>query len=423
MEKIITVCLDNGLRIVLMPMKHVKSATIAVTIKVGSRCETKSTNGISHFQEHILLRGGKKYPDQESLGEAADRLGAEQNAETDEETTVYYLELLGSQIEEGLDILSDMVLHAKLNKDDIEQERKVIIEEINRFLDTPEDLAEDNWQSLIFGDQPLGRNILGTIENIKKFKREDFLKHRRRFYTPKNTVISIAGNYPTNIINLVEKYFIFSRNINPKRIWPSFNRKVARQGAIGVLEQDINQAQIMLGVLAPSLTEGATATRFLSKILGSGFGSRLSVKVRTKKGLAYSVGNFYEGFYDAGTFCAYAGTSVSKVEEVIKIIVNEYKDVYKNGVTQDELSKVKGMSISTKIRGYESTFHRAIFAGYQEIMFDEVDTLQDSLNSIKKVTLENINKVAREILVPENYTLYVVGPFSDVSRFEDILKS
>lgn len=415
--------LGNGLRLVVSPMLGTEAVTVMIFVRAGSRCETPAENGIAHFEEHMFFKGAKKYPDTKAVAGTADNLGAEQNAYTSQEEVVYYLKCAGSQVEVAFDLLSDMLIYSKFDPEEIKRESGVILAERNGNIDKPQRRVGNEWTMLIFGDQPLGRMIIGSVENINRFGREDFIAYKRRLYLPGNMVVAVAGKaVEDNILRLTEKYFPLPEKPVSESVWPAFRADLARRKAVAIINKDSAQAHLVLGVLAPPDNSPQTnAVMLLSAILGSGMSSRLCLSVRERQGLAYYVYNNYARLTDAGYFAARAGVEITAMETAVRAIVSEYRDVYENGVTAAELAKVKNMLEGKVALSLEGSSTVATHCGKRELLCGKIPTPEEMLGGLRAVTLAEVHEAARSILAPENLAMAIVGPFDDEAKLESLL--
>lgn len=413
--------LANGIRVLLTPMDGTEAVTAMIMVKAGSRCECRETNGLAHFQEHMFFKGGKKYPSTKAVAVAADSIGAEYNAYTSEQEVAYYMRCAGSQLEKALDILSDMLFETQFKQEDIERERGVILEEVNRKLDNPGRQVWTDWQELIFGNQPLGRPILGPPENIREFDSQYFRIYRTRFYTTDRIVVSIAGKISDKIMKLVEKYFT-SQPPSVGSNWDRFDFTISAKGAVNVRFKDTAQAHLVLGTLAPAdKNRFAPATSLLSAVLGEGMSSRLFLTVRERQGLCYTIGSLYDKCTDAGFFATYAGVTLEKIQQAIASVIAEYGKIYEQGATKRELKKVKGMIEGEFALGLEDSMSMARFFGKQELLHDAVESPREMLDKLQAVTLEDVHSVARTILNPSALCLTVIGPYKNKADFAELL--
>lgn len=415
--------LSSGLRLVVSPMAGTSAATVMIFVRAGSRCETPRENGLAHFQEHMFFKGAKKYPNTKAVAEAADNIGADQNAYTDSEEVAYYIQCSGAKVEVAFDVLSDMMLHAKFDPEEIERESSVIVAELKDGVDDPQRHVSNEWGRLIFGEQPIGRFIVGSEKNIRAFRRDDFVSYKNRLYLPDNIVIAVAGNVEEDhILQLTEKYFPLEKKPAVENVWPAFRVDLARQKAVSVITKDSNQAHFILGTLAPPENNPQeNATKLLSAVLGNGMSSRLFLSVRERQGLAYYVYNTYQPKTDAGYFAAGAGVDPTAAEQAVRTIVSEYRKVYEHGVTAVELEKVKNMIEGSDALSLEGSITVAMYCGKQEVLHGSILLPEDNMKNLRAVTLVEVHEAARSILAPENLAMVIVGPHQDEAKLESLL--
>ncbi len=413
--------LENGIRVLLTPMEGTEAVTAMILVKAGSRCENEMINGLAHFQEHMFFKGGKKYPSTKAVAVAADSMGAEQNAYTSHQETAYFMQCAGSHLEKALDILSDMLFETKFKQEDIERERGVILEEINRILDSPGRQIWDDWQNLIFGNQPLGWPILGPPDNIRKFNQGSFVSYMSSFYSADRIIISIAGKIDGQALKMAEKYF-GGRKLPAGNEWQPFSFSAVEEKPVYLRSKDTAQAHFILGVQAPAEKEETVpATRLLSAALGGGMSSRLFLSIREKQGLCYSVGSAYQGFSDAGWLGIYAGVTLDKIKQAVTGTLKECKKVANHGITKKELKKVKAMVEGQFALGLEDSQSVARFFGNQEVLYSEIKSPREILDQFQAVTMDDISNVAGEILDPRDLRLTIIGPYKDSSEFAELL--
>lgn len=412
--------LKNGIRVLLTPMAGTEAVTAMILVKAGSRCENAATNGLAHFQEHMFFKGGKKYPGTKAVAVAADSMGAEYNAFTSNQEVGYYMQCAGSRLEKVLDILSDMLFETQFKQEDVEKERGVVLEEINRKLDDPGHQIWTDWRELLFGDQPLGWPILGPPDNIRKFNSKDFLRYRKLFYATDRIVVSIAGKIDGKTLKLAEQYFGAQKSSAGDE-WKSFDSRFCTNN-VWLRTKDTAQAHFILGALAPAdKNEFSPATRLLSAILGEGMSSRLFLSVRERQGLCYSVGTHYEKTTDAGSFAVYAGVTLEKILQAVASVTKECGKIVNRGVTKAELKKVKGMLEGNFALGLEDSKSMAMFFGKQELLHNQIESPREVLDKLQAVTLNDVHNIAREILNPARLCIAVIGPYEKKPDFAELL--
>ncbi|MCD6550056.1 insulinase family protein [bacterium] len=412
----------NGLRVISVPMQNTRAVTVLVMVGAGTKYETKDTNGISHFLEHMFFKGTKKRPNTLKVAETLDRIGGEYNAFTSKEFTGYWAKVECSHLDLALDWVSDILLNSQFKEKEIEKEKGVIIEEFNMYLDTPIALIGDLWEKLLYGDQPAGWMTLGRKENILRFRRKDFIRYLKTHYSSKNTVICVAGNLDSaDVEKKVRKYFSKIQDIQPSSK-PSVVEKQTVPNSL-VYFKETDQTHIALGVRGYSLFHKERfAQILLAKILGGFMSSRLFISVREKRGLAYYIRTVSESTTDTGYLVTFAGIDNRNVGEAIKIILKEYNDLKRKRISNSELKKAKDNLRGSILLSLESSDVQASFYATQEILTGKVLTPEEKIDQLEKVTPKDIQKVARAIFKPENLNLVLIGPFREKQRFNNLLK-
>ena len=305
--------LENGLRIITVPVKNTKTVTALALVGTGSKYETKNINGISHFLEHMLFKGTKKRPNTLKLIEPLDKIGGEYNAFTSQDYTGYYAKVDSTHLDTALDWVSDIYKNSKLEQEEIDRERGTILQELNMYLDTPQRYVQDLWLELLYGDQPAGWRVIGTKETIQSFNRDDFLDYIKNHYSSKNTIVVLAGNIShEDGVDKVKKYFSNIENIDPK----GKQEVLEEQNEPKVLVQykDTDQTHINLGVRTYDIfNPDKYPLGLLANILGGNMSSRLFISVRERQGLAYYVGTGNETDQDTGFLMTRSGVDNNKV--------------------------------------------------------------------------------------------------------------
>ena len=414
--------LDNGLRIILAPLKESLSATVMVFVEAGSKYETKETNGISHFLEHMCFKGTKNRPSQIQIANELDELGAVYNAFTSLEYTGYFIKVRNAHLEKALDIVSDIYLNQLFNEEEITKEKGVIIEEINYNQDTPTRNIWDIYLSLLYGDQPAGWDIAGTVENIKSFTRDTFVQYHKEHYVAKGTVVVIAGNFnESETIEKIKEYFSgISQTDKYSKI-----KIIDEQNkpAVSLKYKELDQTHLILGIRNPYnvFSEEKYALDILAEVLGGGFSSRLWQRIREKMGVAYYIGAGADLYTDHGYLAINSGVDNKRVEEVIKAVIEELKGI--EGTLDDkEIERAKEHLMGNMILGLETSNQWSGFYAGQEVMTREILKPEEIIEKFKKVSKEDIQKIAREIFSDKNLNLALTGPFKEKEKFEQILK-
>jgi predicted Zn-dependent peptidase len=405
--------LPGGLRVVTETMPTVRSVAFGIWAGVGSRDESAEEAGASHFLEHLLFKGTPKRTALE-MSSLMDAVGGEMNAFTAKEYTCYYARVLDSDLPLAIDIVSDMVTSSLIESQDVEAERGVILEEIAMHDDDPTDAVHDEFAAALFGDSPLGRPILGTVESIGALRQDRITGYYRGRYVAHNLVVSAAGNIDHDeVVRLVEQAFEGSRAEAGRA--PSRPR-IGGPGALpnpGVrsIDRPTEQANLILGTVGITRTdERRFALGVLNAALGGGMSSRLFQEIREQRGLAYSVYSYNSQYADTGTFGVYAGCLPAKIDEVLEICRDEVAKVAEHGITAEELERGKGQLRGSFVLGLEDTGSRMSRIGKSELVYDTLLSVDDILRRIEAVTLDDVREIGREVL-GRPMTLSVIGPF------------
>ncbi len=412
----------NGLRVVTVPMKDNPTVTVLVLVGTGSDYETKELGGISHFLEHMCFKGTTKRSNAQAIAHELDALGCQYNAFTDHEMTGYYAKSDAKNFKKIFDVISDIYLNSTFPEAEIEKEKGVIVEEINMYEDMPSRHVQDLFQEALYGDQPAGRNIAGTKDNVRAMTRADFIKYKKTHYVAEGTVIVVAGSVSSaDVYKEAAKHF---GNVHTGKKGNKV-KTIDKQQTPNVLlkHKETDQTHFVLGVRTFPLKDKRNATlSVLASILGAGMSSRLFIKLREEMGVAYYVRAYNDPSLDRGSLQISAGVNNARCEEVIKEILKECTLLAKDGVTEGELSKVKSMLIGNTKLSLEATDDIANFYGSQELLKKEIKTLEEKIKDINKVTKEDIKKMANLIWKNSNLNLALIGPLKDKAPLLQILK-
>lgn len=416
--------LSSGLKVLIVPMPSLESVTTTVWVKTGSRNEDPKVAGISHFLEHMVFKGSEKRPSAREISAAVDAMGGEFNAATSKEWTNFYIKAGKENLETSMDILSDMVLNPLMKEEEIEREKGTIVQEIRMYEDTPMMHIGDVFEGLIFGGNQLGMDTAGSEKTVRGIKREDFVAYRKAHYHPKDMLVTISGGIDEDkALELAEKYFKLSAFKGESYKSQTFKSK-QQEPKFLLQSKKCEQAHLVLGFTAEGRGyEGRFAQGLLSAILGGGMSSRMFIEVRERRGLAYSVHTSAERFQEVGYIGTYAGVNVSKVDEAIKVILDEHYKIA-NGkfpVTAREFEKTKGYLKGGLALALENTRDVGVFFGEQELFLGEALTPEEIYKDIDKVTLEDIQNEAKKLFVPERLNLAIIGPFKDKEKFIQLL--
>ena len=405
----------NGLKIALCPMSHTRSISIGVFVGVGAANENKSRSGIAHFTEHMLFKGTKRRTAFDIANEM-ESVGAVINAFTARHMTCYYTISIDEHKELCMDILSDIFFNSQLLDEEIDRERKVILEEISRDEDDPEDVCTEGLASVFYGDSSMGRPILGSRENVQGFKSEDIKSFISDFYLPNNTVISISGHFEVDeIISLVDKFF--ASNFSEAKEYEAPG-KCLTHSALFKRTKDIEQANIAFGFPSYNfMNEKRDVVSLISNIFGGGMSSRLFQNVREKQGLAYDVYSIVSADVHNGAFCIYVGTNPTNTKQVSVAIKGEIDKLIANGITKEEFNKGVTQLKTNLVLGSESASSLMRANGRNMIMIGEMFDVNARLDAISKLTLDDVNEAIKYIFNYEKVSASYVGPENDVDVF------
>ncbi len=408
--------LPGGLRIISEAMPTVRSVAFGIWVGVGSRDETPRLAGTSHYLEHLLFKGTDRR-DALEIAAVMDAVGGEMNAFTSKEYTCYYARMLDQDLPLAVDVVADMVTSARIAEEDVESERGVILEEIAMHDDDPGDVVHDAFAAAVFGDSPLGRPVIGTVESISTMTRSAIAGYYRRRYQPPSIVVAAAGNLDhARLVRLVRSAFRAGAAAggDAEPDGPRVGgRGPAYRPGVSVTRRPTEQANLVLGTRGLSRTDDRRfALGVLNGALGGGMSSRLFQEIREKRGLAYSVYSYASQFADTGLFGIYAGCQPGRVDEVLKICREQLDQVVETGITEDELIRGKGQLRGGLVLGLEDTGARMSRLGKSEMSYGELLGVDDLLGRIDAVTLDDVRVVAREVL-GGRLALSVIGPFDD----------
>ncbi len=416
--------LPNGVRVIIVPVLGVESATTLVMYGAGSRYEEKKLNGISHFLEHMAFKGTTNRPSAREISGLIDGIGAEFNAFTGKEYTGYYIKSATEHVTLCLDVLSDMLKNLLLDPEEIEREKGVIIEEINLYEDTPVRKIGDIYETLLYGDTPLGMDTGGEPEIIRSIQRDDFVDYMGSLYSAHNMTVVVAGNVHLEAMHKeIEKYFGDVKKFKVKE-YEKYKEK--QTGPIVMLKhKNTEQAHFALGVRTVGLHDKKDRypLELLASILGGGMSSRLFYEIRERRGISYYARTSSDHYLDVGYMATYVGADPKRIDEAIQVVLDEYAKVTVKGeITEEELKKAKEYTKGHFVLELEDTRSAAIMYASQEILQEELHNPHDVIERIEKVKLEDIERVAKTYLDTKALSLAVIGNFQDKSRFEKLLK-
>ena len=417
--------LPSGLRIVTEEVSTSRSAAVGIWANVGSRDEVKSVAGASHFLEHLLFKGTKTRTALE-ISSAIEAVGGEMNAFTGQEYTCFYARVIDTDLPLAVDVVTDLIASSTFTAADVDSERKVVLSEIAVRDDDPSDYIHELYLDTYYGDSPVGRSILGTVDSINKMPRNSIYNYYKKHYQPENLVVSVAGNVKhKKVVKMVEEAlskdgFLDVPN-NKHEVRAATPIKTPGLGKVGLIDRKTEQAHILYGF--PGLArsdERRFALSVLSSAIGGGMASRLFQEIREKRGLAYTTYAYPQQFAGTGTLAFYAGCKTEKAEEVIKLMRDISESVAQHGLTDEEISRAKGAVTGGLILGQEDTGSRMSRIGKSELVYGEIMSFDDILAKVRSVTPEQVHQLARD-LFSAPATLALVGPFRSKAKFEKVI--
>ena len=400
--------LANGIRVLSEEIPSVKSASIGIWINTGSGNETPVNNGISHFIEHMMFKGTKKRNFQQ-IAQSLESVGGYMNAFTSKEHTCYYARVLDEYVEKAVDVLSDMVLNSTFPVKEMEKEKTVVLEEIKRSEDDPDDLVHEYFEKHIYGGHPFARPIIGTADNVKAFSRDDLFSYTDAFYSNENIILTAAGNLTHDkLIKLAEKYLNKRRRGKGSR--ESFQTTKQKYFSKEYVKP-IQQAHLCTGTIAFNVHNKMRYPGLvMNSVLGDGMSSRLFQQIREKHGLAYSVYSFLTMMKETGVFGVYVGTDKNSVQNAIELTYNELYKLKTKPLAATELKRAKAQLKGSMLMSLESTSNRMMRLGNGELYFGEYVTLDSIVKNIDSVSVEDVQKVAQTLFSVEDFTTVVLSP-------------
>jgi predicted Zn-dependent peptidase len=412
--------LANGLRVLTAPMPHTRSVAVSFYVGAGSRYETESISGLSHFLEHMLFKGTERRPTAQEISETVDAVGGVLNAGTDRELTVYYAKVAAPHFPIALDLLVDMLRYSRMENAEIEKERKVVIEELATVQDSPAQQADVLLDEVMWPDQPLGWDVAGTAESINGLARPSIVDYFRRQYVPNNVILSVAGAVePDQVAYAVEALAADWTAGEPSNWFAAEDGQQAPR--IKTRYKRTEQAHISLAVHGVSNQHpDRYAVDLLSAILGEGMSCRLFMELREKRSLCYDIHSYPSHYLDTGAFSVYAGVEPTRVEEALRAIL-EQLSLTKDGVPEAELRKAKELTKGRLLLRMEDTRSVSGWVGVQELLTGDVRLVDEVVERVEAVTTDDLRRVATTIFRPEHLNVAIVGPYRSEKRFLPLL--
>ena len=411
--------LDNGLRVLTADLPYAQSVAVIVTLAAGSRYETDETSGIAHFSEHMFFKGTEQRPSAKEIAGAIDAIGGEFNAFTGKEYTVYYVKCAAEHRDVALDVLVDMLRNSLFEAEEIEREKGVIVEEMNMYYDTPRDFIGSVYEHLLWGDQPLGRDIIGSKETVRGATRDTFMGYLDRWYKPSRIVLGVGGRVGEDLLERAQDLLgdlSDAETGEPEPTLPHAN------GRVRVHTKQSEQAHVSIGVHSLPLDHpDKYALQLLATVLGGGMSSRLFSEVRERRGLAYYVYGLNHSYSDAGTLYSQAGVDITRIDDAVSTIAGELRKIATEPLPAEELQKARNFAKGRFVLQLESPQGLMLFGLRKEVLERETPDPDEVLRGLDAVTADDVARVASELITPEHLRLAVIGPFDDASRFEPLL--
>jgi predicted Zn-dependent peptidase len=388
-------------------------------LAAGSRYESAETNGIAHFSEHMFFKGTERRPTARQISGEIDAIGGEFNAFTGKEYTAYYVKCAAEHRDVALDVIVDMLRHSRFEPDEIDREKGVIVEEMNMYFDTPRDYIGGVYEELLYGDQPLGWDIIGRKETVRGATRETFESYLERWYRPSRMVLGVGGRIGDDLLERAQELLgdlPAADTGEPEPIRPYAN------GRVKVFTKQSDQAHVILGVPSyPLAHPDRYALQVLANVLGGGMSSRFFTEVRERRGLAYYIFGLNHSYTDAGSLYAQAGVDINRVDEAITTILAELRTIAAESVPPDELEKSINFSKGRFVLQLESPQGLILFGLRREVLEQRVADLEEVLAGLTAVTAADVQRVAQDLIADDKLRLALIGPFDDAERFEKLL--
>jgi predicted Zn-dependent peptidase len=407
--------LDNGLRIITGSMPHTHSVCIAIFIGAGSRYERAEEAGISHFIEHLCFKGTERRASSKEISETIEGVGGMLNGGTDKEFTIYWCKVARPHFMLALDLMVDMLRHSRFDTQDMERERQIIIEELNESMDSPHHRVNMLIDEVVWPDQPLGRDVVGSKESVNGLSREMLLDYLGRQYLPSNTVVSVAGDigHEEVLSNISDAFGDWHRG-SPQPPYPAEDSQ--EEPRLRIEQRDTEQAHLCLAIRGlPILHPDRFNLDLLNVILGEGMSSRLFLEIRERRGLAYDIYSYVDHFLDSGAITIYAGVDPKYIDTAIEWILRELH-LLKEDISEAELAKARELAKGRLLLRMEDTRSVAGWMGGQELLTGGIRTVDEVVSIIDAITAQDLKRVAGQLLVTEKLNLAIVGPIAGEDR-------
>jgi predicted Zn-dependent peptidase len=411
--------LDNGLRVLTADLPYAQSVAVVIMLAAGSRYERPEASGIAHFAEHMFFKGTERRPSARQIAGEIDAIGGEFNAFTGKEATTYYVKCAAEHRDVALDVLVDMLRNSRFDAEEIEREKGVIVEEMNMYYDTPRDYIGGVYEELLWGDQPLGRDIIGRKETIRSATSDTFTDYLGRWYRPSRMVLGVAGRIGDGLLERAQELLgdlTAAETGEPDPVEPHAN------GRVKVFTKASEQAHVCLGVHSIPLDHpDRYAIQLLATALGGGMSSRLFTEVRERRGLAYYVYGLNHSYTDAGTLYSQAGVDIGRIDDAVTTIAAELRKIAAERLPADELEKARNFAKGRFVLQLESPQGLMLFGLRKEVLEQRLPDPDEVLRGLDAVTADDVGRVAGELIATDRLRLAVIGPFDDASHFESLL--
>jgi predicted Zn-dependent peptidase len=411
--------LDNGLRVLTADLPHAQSVAVMVMLAAGSRYETAETSGIAHFAEHMFFKGTERRPSARQIAGEIDAIGGEFNAFTGKESTTYYVKCAADHRDIALDVVVDMLRNSRFAEEEIEREKGVIVEEMNMYYDTPRDFIGGVYEALLWGDQPLGWDIIGRKETIRDATRDTFLGYLDRWYKPSRMVLGVAGRIGDGLLERAQELLGDLADADTGEPAPAAPHT---NGRVRVFTKQSEQAHVSLGVHSRPLNHpDRYAIQLLATALGGGMSSRLFTEVRERRGLAYYVYGLNHSYTDAGTLYSQAGVDIGRIDDAVSTIAAELRNIAAEPLPAEELEKARNFAKGRFVLQLESPQGLMMFGLRKEVLERRLPDPEEVVRGLDAVTSDDVARVASELIADDRLRLAVIGPFDDADRFEKLL--
>ncbi len=413
--------LANGIRVLTAEMPHALSTSCFVMLAAGSRYERPETNGIAHFAEHMFFKGTERRPRSRDITSEIDGIGGEFNAFTGKEYTGYYVRCAAESRDVALDVLVDMLRNSKFEPDEIEREKGVIVEEMNMYFDTPRDFIGGVYDELLYGDQPLGWDIIGSKDTVRAATRQTFLDYVEAWDKPERMVVGVGGRIEGDLTGRLEE-LLGDLQPAPTGTVPGVQLEGNDGARVRLHTKASDQAHICLGVRSYALEHpDRYVLQLLTTVLGGGMSSRLFTEVRERRGLAYYVFGVNNSYTDAGSLYAQAGVDIERIDEAVTTIVAELRKMAEEPVPADELEKARSSAKGRFALQLESPHGTIMFGLRREVLEGRATEPHEVLAGLDAVTADDVQRVAQDVIGRNGLNLALIGPFDDAERFEKLL--